>query len=158
MERIQMSEEKYKALQDELLFLKTKKMPEIVAAIEEARGHGDLSENAEYDAAKDAQANTAARIAEIEATLENADVLDKSSIDTSAVNLGVIVTVTNVDTKKSISMRIVGATEASINEVPICVTTTSPVGAALLGHKKGETVEAHTPGGTVKFKITKITK
>lgn len=158
MDKIQMSEEKYKELQDELQYLKTRKMPEIVAAIEEARGHGDLSENAEYDAAKDAQANTAGRIAEIEATLENAVIIDKSSIDTSAVNLGVIVTVTNLATKATMDMKIVGATEASIHSNPIRVTTASPIGAALIGHKKGETVEAHTPGGVVKLKIVKITK
>ena len=99
MEKVLMSREKFDELSAELKYLKTVKMAEIEADIQEARGHGDLSENAEYDAAKDAQAQTHARIVELEQILDNAEIIDETSIDTSAVNIGVLVTVTNVGTK-----------------------------------------------------------
>lgn len=158
MEKVLMSREKFDELSAELKYLKTVKMAEIEADIQEARGHGDLSENAEYDAAKDAQAQTHARIVELEQILDNAEIIDETSIDTSAVNIGVLVTVTNVGTKQTMELKIVGEQDADIYAVPMRISNKSPIGAALMGHKKGETVEVRTPAGLVKYKITKIAK
>ena len=158
MEKVLMSREKFDELSAELKYLKTVKMAEIEADIQEARGHGDLSENAEYDAAKDAQAQTHSRIVELEQILDNAEIIDETSIDTSAVNIGVLVTVTNVGTKQTMELKIVGEQDADIYAVPMRISNKSPIGAALMGHKKGETVEVRTPAGLVKYKITKIAK
>ena len=158
MEKIVMSKERFEELEQELKFLKTQKMAEIEEDIQEARGHGDLSENAEYDAAKDAQGQIHARIVELEQMLENVEIIDESSIDTSSVNLGVIVTITNTSTNEDMTVKIVGEADASIYTEPMRISNTSPIGGALIGHKKGEIVEVKTPAGNVSFKITNITK
>lgn len=158
MEKIVISKGRYDELTEELKFLKTQKMAEIEDDIQEARGHGDLSENAEYDAAKDAQGQTHARIMELEQMLENAEIIDESSIDTSSVNLGVIVTISDVGSKESMTVKIVGEADASIYTEPMRISNTSPIGSALMGHKKGDKVEVKTPAGTMVYKITSITK
>ncbi|MBQ9949414.1 MAG: transcription elongation factor GreA [Clostridia bacterium] len=158
MEKTVMTKGRYEELEKELKFLKTQKMAEIEDDIQEARGHGDLSENAEYDAAKDAQGQTHARIMEIEHMLENAEIIDESAIDTSSVNLGVIVTLQNTQTNEKLKVKVVGEADAAIDTEPMRISNMSPIGAAILGHKKGDIVEVKTPAGPMQFKITAISK
>lgn len=158
MERITMTRERYDEIVAELDYLKTSKMAEIEEDIKEARAHGDLSENAEYDAAKDAQGLTNARIIMLQEMLENADIIDESAIDTSSVNMGVVVTIENVATKIKMTIKIVGEADASISVEPKKISNTSPVGSALIGHKKGDKVDVITPAGKTTYKVISISK
>ena len=158
MEKTQITRKKFEELTAELEYLKTTKMSEIEEAIKVARGHGDLSENSEYDAAKNEQGLTYAKIQEIEATLDNCIILDEASIDTSAVNIGVVVTIENVATKAKMTIQIVGEADASIETEPKRISNISPIGSGLIGHKKGEVVKIAIPSGTVEYKICSISK
>ena len=148
------TKEGYNALSEELERLKTQGRDEIAERIKVARSFGDLSENAEYDAAKELQAKTAYEIAELEATLKNAIVIENNAADDNTVTVGATVMLRNVTRKKDVEYQIVGATEADPFKGRI--SNNSPVGAGLIGHRVGETVEIVTPGGPVKFKITGI--
>lgn len=129
--------------------------PEISAAIAEAREKGDLSENAEYDAARDAQGLLELKIARLKDLIANAKVIDESQVRTDKVQMMNKVKVQNLSNNTVMEFMIVGETEADFTQGRLAATT--PIAKALLGHSKGETVEAHVPSGIIKFKILDIT-
>ena len=145
-----------KKLEEELEDLKTNQRSEIAERIKVALGFGDLSENSEYDEAKDAQAKLETKIAELEKKLRNAKVIDMDEIDTKTVQIGNIVKVLDIEFDEEIEYTIVGSTEVdlSINRI----SNESPIGAALLGKKRNQIVEVEVPAGTVKLKILSIKK
>ena len=128
--------------------------PVISAAIAEAREKGDLSENAEYDAARDAQGLLEVKIAKLKEKLANARVIDESKLSTDSVQILSKVEVENVAAKMKMRFQIVGESEADFSKG--LLSASAPIGKALIGHKKGETVEAQVPSGTMKFKILDI--
>ena len=142
----------YLALETELNDLKLKKRPEVIAALQEARSLGDLSENAEYDAARNEQAQVEARIKELEFKLEHCQVMDGSSKET--VNVGSNVTLNYIDDDEEEEYSIVGSMEAD----PFAnkISNESPIGKAILGHRAGEVVNVITPTGSYDVKIEKI--
>ncbi len=144
-----------KQLEEKLQYLKTVKRPEVVKKIGTAREFGDLSENSEYDAAKDEQALIEGQIAEIEDTLLNAVIIKKSDIDTSKVSLGTKVKLYDEEFDEDVEYKIVGSDESDPKSG--LISNESPVGAALLGHKVGEMVVVSTPNGEVRYKILSIT-
>jgi transcription elongation factor GreA len=139
----------------ELQRLKAVDRPAASRAIAEAREKGDLKENAEYDAAKEAQGLLEAKIAMLEGSMANVRVLDESSIDTSKVSILTKVTLTNLNTKKQVTYQIVSEKEADLKAGKISVT--SPIGRGILGKHVGDTAEVVAPAGTMKFKIENIT-
>lgn len=143
-----------KALEDELHHLKVVKRKEIALKIKEAREQGDLSENAEYDAAKDEQGEIEARIVQIEKILKNAEVIDEDEVDLSTVSVGVKVLVHDMEFDEEIDFAIVGSTEAD----PLAnkISNESPMGSALIGAKENEIVQFNTPNGPVKLRVLKI--
>ena len=142
-------------LKEEIEHLTTAKRREVAERIKEAREFGDISENAEYDDAKNEQAMLEKQIADLEEKLRNARVIDSKSIDTDVVSVGVTVHVKDQKTDKSVKYKIVGSAEADPAESKL--SNESPVGRALLGHKRGETVSVQVPRGPArKLKITKI--
>ncbi len=143
-----------KKLEDELTDLKVNKMREISKKIGEAREQGDLSENAEYDAAKDEQRDIAARIEEIEAILKNAEVFVEDEADTDAVNIGCKVKLFDCDFDEEIEFKIVGSTEA--NSLSNKISNESPVGRALMGKKVGDMIEVEMPSMTSHYRIIEI--
>jgi len=143
------------ALRTELEHLKSVMRPEIIAAIAEARAHGDLKENAEYHAARDQQGMTEARINVIENTLSGAEIIDVSKLNPgSRVVFGAIVELLDLDTEKSVTYQIVGDLEADLKQRRISVS--SPVGKALIGKSEGDEVEIVAPGGTKAYEITSV--
>ena len=151
---IMLTEEGYKKLEEELKQLKGPKKMEVAERIKVAREFGDLSENSEYDDAKNEQALLEARILDIENTLRHAKIVDDDDISTRKVSVGTLVTVYDYEFDEEVSYGIVGATEVNMNENKI--SNESPVGKALMGRKKNEEFEVETPGGMVKYKILKI--
>ena len=145
--------EKYEA---ELEYLKSEKRLEIAEKIKEARAFGDLSENAEYDAAKKEQAETEERISKIENMLKRAVVVDKDDISTTSVNVGSTVRLLDIEDNSEVEYEIVGSNESDPFKNKI--SNESPIGSCLIGQKKGAVVDAVTPGGTIQFKILKISK
>ena len=145
-----------KKLEDELEYLKVTGRKEIAEKIKIARGFGDLSENAEYDAAKDAQATMDERIAKIEEMLKNAVVVDVDDIGTDSVGICSKVKVLDVDFDEEETYTIVGSTEADPDSNKI--SDESPIGTALMGKKVGDVVSVETPGGVFELKILEITK
>ena len=141
-------------LKAELDELTTRRRREVAQRIREAREFGDISENAEYDDAKNEQAMLEARIASLEDKLRSATVIDASQVTNDVVNVGSIVHVKDESTGKSVKYTIVGSAEASPAEMKL--SNESPVGKALMGHKRGEQVVIATPKGKRKLKITKI--
>ena len=148
------TQETFEKMQAELHILKSVDRPAASAAIAEAREKGDLKENAEYDAAKEAQGMLEAKINTLESAVNNARILDESTIDTSRVSILTKVTVTNLGTKKSVTYQIVSESEADLKLGKISVT--SPIGKGLLGKVKGDVAEVTVPAGVLKFKIDKI--
>ena len=148
------SKETLEQLRDELTHLKTTGRAEIARQIAEAREKGDLRENAEYDAAKEAQGHHEAKIAQLEAVIASARVLEAKDIDISKVSVLSKVKVTNLKTKKTVEYQIVSEKEADLKAGKISVT--SPIGKGLLGKAKGEVAEVTAPGGVLKFKIENI--
>lgn len=142
-------------MREELSYLKTKGRAEIARAIAEAREKGDLKENAEYDAAKEAQGLHEARLASLENAVATARVLEMDSIDTSKVSILCKVTITNVASKKTVTYQIVSEKEADLKLGKISIT--SPIGRGLLGKGVGEVAEVVAPNGSMKFKIDNIT-
>ena len=149
-----MSAEGLKKLREELHDLKTRGRSEAASAIAEAREKGDLSENAEYDAAKEAQGLLEKKIAEMEGTLSRARIIDTSKLDTSKVTLMARVRIKNLKVGKEFTYQIVSESEADLKQKKISVK--SPIAEALLGKKVGDTAEAKTPGGTIGFEILSI--
>ena len=143
-----------KRLEDELEELKTIKRKEVAEKIKVALSFGDLSENSEYDEAKNEQAMVEARIVQLEAILKNAKVLDNDEMDTDLVNLGSKVKIRDVEFDEIMEYHLVGSTEADPMNGKI--SDESPVGKAILGHRVGEMVEAETPSGMVQFEILEI--
>ena len=151
-----LTQEGYDKLEEELNILKTEKRTEISERIKVARGFGDLSENAEYDEAKTAQSENEQKILELETKLRNAKIIDSSEIDTKTVQIGNLVKLLDIEFDEEIEYTIVGSTEVNLQENKI--SNESPIGKALLGRKKGETVDVNAPQGIVKFKILAIKK
>jgi transcription elongation factor GreA len=145
-----------KKLEDELEQLKTEKRKEIADKIKVALSFGDLSENSEYDEAKNEQAMIESRIAEIEAMLKNVKVIGDEDLNTDTVNVGSKVTVLDIEFNEEVVYSIVGSTESDPDENRI--SDESPVGKAIVGHSVGDTVEVETPGGIIKLKILDIAK
>lgn len=143
-----------KRLEDELQNLKVVKRKEVAEKIKEAREQGDLSENAEYDAAKDEQRDIEARIEEIEKLLKNAEVIVEDEIDLDKINVGCQVKVYDVEYDEEMEFRIVGSTEA--NSLQNKISNESPVGRALLGKRKDDLVEVETQMGLIQYKILEI--
>lgn len=150
------SEEGLQKLKQELQNLISVERPAISAAIAEARDKGDLSENAEYDAAKDAQGHLEAKISKLQTLIANARLLDESKIDTSKVLLLSKVEFINLATKKTQVYEIVPESEANLREGKISVT--SPIASGMLGKKEGDIVEIEVPAGILKLQIIKITR
>ena len=151
-----MTQEGYDRLEEELEFLRTEKRTEIAERIKVALGFGDLSENSEYDEAKNAQAANETKIAELETKLRYAKVIDESEIDTEIVQVGNIVEVLDVEFDEKIEYTLVGSTEVDLASNKI--SNESPMGMAMLGKRVKDVVEFEAPSGTVKLKILKITK
>ncbi|MFT3825668.1 MAG: transcription elongation factor GreA [Chitinophagaceae bacterium] len=149
------TKETLELMKEELLRMRTVDRPAAARAIAEAREKGDLRENAEYDAAKEAQGILEAKIKRHEDDIANARIIDTQSIDTSKVSILTKVTVTNLTTKKKISYHIVSEKEADLKLGKISVT--SPIGKGLLGKIVGDVAEVQVPAGIVKFKIEDIT-
>jgi len=145
-----------KKLEDELQDLKVYKRKEVADKIKEAREQGDLSENAEYDAAKEEQREIEARIEEIEKILKNAEVVVDEDIDADVINIGCSVKVYDMEYEEELELKIVGSTEASSLQGKI--SNESPVGKALLRHKVGDVVEVETHAGVLSYKILEIQK
>jgi|TARA_B100000131_G_scaffold283399_1_gene291304 transcription elongation factor GreA len=142
-------------LKQELIFLKEKKRPEIVAAIAEARSHGDLKENAEYHAAKEQQSHNEGRIQEVEDIIARANVIDVTKISNDGkVIFGSTVDLQNLDTDEKISYKIVGKDEADLKEKLLYFM--SPIGKGLIGKNKGDLVEVTTPAGVKNFEIIDV--
>ncbi|GBU04788.1 transcription elongation factor GreA [Faecalimonas umbilicata] len=143
-----------KALEEELEKLKVVKRKEVAAKIKEAREQGDLSENAEYDAAKDEQRDIEARIEEIEKILKNAEVVVEDEVDFDKINIGCSVLVYDKEFDEEIQFKIVGSTEA--NSLQGKISNESPVGQALLGKKVGDEIQVETQAGVMEYKVLKI--
>lgn len=141
-------------LKSDLNHLKTKGRADIARQIAEARDKGDLSENAEYDAAKDAQGHLEARIAKLEESLGNAREIDESQLDTSVISILSKVTIKNKKNGATFTYTLVSEEEADLKQAKI--STQSPIGQGLLGRKKGDTAKIKTPAGEIEFEIVKI--
>ena len=153
---ILLAQEGYDKLEQELDTLKTEKRAEISERIKIALGFGDLSENSEYDEAKNAQAANETKIAELENKLRYAKIIDESEIDTKTVQVGNTVKVLDIEFNEEVSYTIVGSTEVNLAENKI--SNESPIGKALLGAKKNQTIDVQAPAGIMKYKILAITK
>jgi transcription elongation factor GreA len=154
MERVPMTLEGFKNLEEELQRLKAVERPRIIAAICEARAHGDLSENAEYHAAKEQQGLNEARVAEIEDKINRAEVIDISRMSGDTIKFGATVTLSDEDSGDKVTYTIVGDTEANLRDRKISIS--SPIGRALIGKSKGESVDVTTPKGTRTFEVLKV--
>ena len=145
-----------KALEDELENLKVVKRKEVAAKIREAREQGDLSENAEYDAAKDEQRDNEARIEELEGILKNAEVVVEDEVEFDKINVGCKVKVFDLTFDEEMDFKIVGSTEA--NSLEGKISNESPVGAALIGRTIGEVIEVETQAGVIQYKVLDISR
>jgi len=154
MQRVPMTREGAEALRQELTTLKTEKRHQIVAAIEEARAHGDLSENAEYHAAKEEQGLNESRISNLEDKLARAQVIDASTIETDTIVFGAHVTLVDLDKDVEVNYYIVGEDEADISQGKISIT--SPIARALIGKEEGDVATVHAPGGDREYEITEV--
>ena len=155
MEKIPMTIIGYEALQNEIKRLKSIERPAIISAIAEARKHGDLSENAEYHAAKEQQAMNEAKISDLEDKLSRADVIDISKLSGNIIKFGAIVKLVDEDTEKKSKYQIVGEFESDITKGLISIS--SPIARALIGKSIGDNVEVATPGGGKSYEIIQIT-
>jgi len=151
-----LTEEGYKKLEADLEFLKTEKRSEIAERIKVALGFGDLSENSEYDEAKNAQAANEMRIIELENKVRYAKIIDESEIDTKAVSVGCKVKIRDLKFEEDVVYTIVGSTEVDLASNKI--SNESPIGSALIGAKKGQIIEAKIPAGVAKYKVVSISK
>ena len=154
LDKIPMTPGGHTALEEELRHRQQVERPRIVEAIAEARSHGDLSENAEYHSAKEAQSHNEGRIAELEDKLSRAEVIDVSKLSGSTVMFGATVTLVDEDTEEEKVYQIVGESEADVKGGKVSIT--SPTARALIGKKKGDTVEVNTPGGGKSYEILKV--
>ena len=153
-ERVPMTVEGFKKLEAELHRLKVEERPRIIQQIAEARDHGDLAENAEYHAAKDAQGMNEAKVAELEDKVSRAEVIDPAKLSGSTVMFGATVTLEDEDSGDKVKYKIVGEHEANVREGKISIT--SPIARALIGKSKGDSAEVTTPRGARSYEILKI--
>lgn len=151
---VYLTREGYDRLKSELDQLRKVERPKVVEAIAEARDKGDLSENAEYDAAKEAQRNLEARISRMEMTLSGARILDESRVDTNKIQILSRVKLLNLNSNREVEYTLVSDHEANLKEGKLSVET--PIGRALIGHKKGDKVDVTVPAGIVAFQIVNI--
>ena len=156
MPEVYLTREGFEKLRDELEKLKTTERRKIAKAIQEARLQGDISENAEYDAAKDAQAHCEKRIADLETKLAQVRIIENENIPADKVFIGAKVDLKDLETDEAMKYLLVSPEESNYEENKISIT--SPVGKGLLGHKEGETVEITVPAGKLRYKILKITR
>ncbi|MBN9005975.1 MAG: transcription elongation factor GreA [Rhizobiales bacterium] len=154
VEKVPMTPGGHTALEDELKKRQTVDRPRIIELIAEARAHGDLSENAEYHAAKEEQSHNEGRIAEIEDKLARADIIDVSKLSGDTIKFGATVTLIDEDTDKKAVWQIVGEAEADAKKGRISIT--SPLARALIGKKKGSSVEVVAPGGAKAYEVAKV--
>ena len=154
MEKVPMTAAGHAAMLEEIKHLKTVERPRIIRAIEEARSHGDLSENAEYHAAKEQQGWAEARVAELEDKISRADIIDISKLSGDTVKFGAKVTLVDEETDDEASYQIVGEFEADVKKGKISIL--SPIARALIGKKMGDSVEVNTPGGGKSYEIAKV--
>jgi transcription elongation factor GreA len=154
MDKLPITAAGHAALEAEFLRRQQVERPRIIAAISEARSHGDLSENAEYHSAKEAQSHNEGRIVELEDLLQRAEVIDVTKLNGSTVKFGATVTLIDEDTERQSVFQIVGETEADVKSGKVSVT--SPTARALIGKKAGDSVEVNTPGGGKSYEIVKV--
>ncbi len=152
---VYVTQETFDKMREELQRMKSIDRPAASRAIAEAREKGDLKENAEYDAAKEAQGMLASKIKQLEVAVSNAKIVDTSTIDTSKVTILTKVTITNLATKKTVTYQLVGEKEADLKAGKI--SASSPIGKGLIGKKIGDTAEVQAPNGVMKFSIDNIT-
>jgi len=143
-----------KKYEDELTHLKVVRRQEVAQKIKEAREQGDLSENAEYDAAKDEQRDIEARIEELEKILKNAEVVDEDEVDLDKISIGCKIRILDIEFNEELEYKIVGSTEA--NSLKGKISNESPVGKALMGHKVGDKVDVDTQAGVISYKVLEI--
>ena len=153
---IKLTQESLNAYKEELEYLKTTRADEVAEQLKEARSFGDLSENAEYDEAKNEQSRIEAKIVEMENTLRNCVVVEDDEVSTDVIGVGNTVKVKNLTMKIDQTITIVGANETDPKNMKI--SSESPIGAALLGKRKGETVDVEVPAGVMKLKVLEISR
>lgn len=154
MEKVPMTAAGQKALEDELRNLKGKERPAVIKAISEAREHGDLSENAEYHAARERQSFIEGRIAELEDILSRCDVIDVMKLSGKVIRFGATVTLADEDTDDEVTYQIVGPYEADLERGRISIA--SPLSKALIGKSEGDTAEVSAPGGSRSYEVVKV--
>jgi transcription elongation factor GreA len=154
MQKIPMTDEGHRALDEELKHLKSVERPAVIAAISEAREHGDLSENAEYHAAKERQGWIEGRVQELEDKLARAQVIDTSKMSGDTVKFGATVTLVDEDTEQESTYKIVGEDEADVKSGKISLS--SPIARSLINKEVGDVVEVNAPGGTKSYEILKV--
>ena len=154
MEKVPMTVEGYRSLDEDLKRLKTLERPAVIAAISEARAHGDLSENAEYHEAKERQGWIEGQIADIEDKMARAQVIDVSKLSGKQIKFGATVSVIDEDTEEKARYQIVGEHEADVKRGRVSVT--SPIARAIIGKETGDVVEVNTPGGVKAYEIVKV--
>jgi transcription elongation factor GreA len=154
MEKVPMTTEGYKTLEEELHRLKSVERPRIIQLISEARAHGDLSENAEYHAAKEAQGLNEAKVAELEDKISRAEVIDPSKLSGDTVKFGATVTLEDEDSGDKVKYKIVGDAEANVRDGKVSIS--SPIARALIGKSNGDSAEVTTPRGSRSYEILKI--
>ncbi len=151
-----LTKEGYDKLEQDLEYLKTEKRAEIAERIKVALGFGDLSENSEYDEAKNAQAENETKIAELENKIRYAKIIDESEIDTKTVQVGNTVKLLDIEFDEEVSYTLVGSTEVDLAQNKI--SNESPIGSAILGAKKNQVIEVQAPAGVLQYKVLSITK
>lgn len=149
-----MTEQGYATMLEDVKFMKSVERPRIIKAIEEARAHGDLSENAEYHAAKEAQGWNETKVQELEDRLSRAEVIDPTKLSGDVVMFGAKLTLIDEDTEAEVKYQIVGDFEADVKQGRISIS--SPIARALIGKKKGDSIEVNTPGGGKSYEIVKV--
>jgi len=154
MEKVPMTIEGFKKLEEDLHRLKSVERPRIIQQISDAREHGDLSENAEYHAAKEAQGLNEARVAEVEDKLSRAEVIDITKLSGDTVKFGATVTLEDEDSGEKVKYKIVGDTEANVRDGKVSIS--SPIARALISKSKGDSAEVTTPKGSRSYEILKI--
>ncbi len=154
MERVPMTPKGFAALEAELKFRQQEERPRIILAIQEARAHGDLSENAEYSAAKEAQGHNEGRIGELESVIGRAEIIDATKLSGDTVKFGATVTLVDEDTEQERVYMIVGDAEADVKSGRVSIS--SPIARALIGKKMGDSVEVNTPGGAKSYEIVTV--
>jgi transcription elongation factor GreA len=154
MEKVPMTNNGFHNLEKELKFRQQEERPRIILAIQEARAHGDLSENAEYSAAKEAQSLNEGRITELESLIARAEVIDITKLSGSTIKFGATVSLIDEDTESERDYMIVGDVEADVKLGRISLS--SPIARALIGKKVGDTIEVNTPGGGKSYEVTAV--